>query len=255
MLQAVKPIFIPELSTEESRTHWTEEKRENLFLKKYETGISSLVSVFLNRGPVQYILSSPQPQKNRHEQREKLKKIFRKFRELAYHMWCQPSDVSCQYTPTSARFKPETMELDNWAVFGRTETEAERLRGDRIMINMVPAIVGVTIDPDGKRMETTYLKHKVWTVDCQMFTQWQKALKDASAPAEEKSNVDVPVLEHPEQGAQKSDCSNDGQNGSATLEDKDAFANQLFAMSQDVMQDNDTPENDNSIGGASPRTI
>ncbi|OKL57612.1 hypothetical protein UA08_07294 [Talaromyces atroroseus] len=221
-LQALKPIMIPDYSSKETQSGWANEKRGNGFLKKYDTGLSSLVTDFL-KSPARYVLSCPQGDRKT-QQREELRRIFRKFRELAYHMWCQPSHVSYEYRTNLAQFDPDTMELDFRATMGRPDNAADRLRGDRVLININPAIVGVVVDPDSnEHTRTTYLKHKVWTVHCQSFSHPQKAAKEENA-----TPADDPI---PEQGLEKDDSTNDGQDDSAALERKDHRFAQVEAMS------------------------
>lgn len=200
MLQSLKPIIIPDFPSNETQRRREEERRSNEFFKKYETEISALAGVFLRSPPVKVLLSPTTPK--RKDQHKELKRIFCKFRELAYHMWCQPSTVKVGYYNKNQDgslgligFDPSTMELDASATNSRQD-EPERLIGDRVLINLSPAIIGCMVDSDNETLsEITYTKQKVWTAGCQTVRRWQISLKEnckISTQNEASQNNSVP---------------------------------------------------------------
>lgn len=184
MLQSLKWMIIPD-SSEVTKSGKIEEKRSRAFYRLYELGLSKLVTVFLKS--VNCLLKDDVSQGEKSARREDLKALFRQFRELAYHMCCQPSTVECSYgqQDTSGSldrllFDSETMELDSTATHGRQDTEAERLNGDMIIINLSPAIFGKIIDSHNEnRIEkVTFLKQRVWTAKCRTYAQWKASQQE-----------------------------------------------------------------------------
>jgi hypothetical protein len=170
MLQSLKRMIIPDPS-DDIASHQKDEKLSSDSYRIYELGISQLAMEFIRYSKaVRHLLGDVEPKKHQTRHGD-LKKIHRKFRELAYHMWCQPSTVSYYYGMD--QFDPDFMELDATAIHGGEDMD--RMKDSKVLIRLCPLIRGEIIEPvNGKEpRKIDYLTQRVWTVDCQTRGQWK----------------------------------------------------------------------------------
>lgn len=183
MLQSLKRLIIPDLS-DDTASHKKADKAAMDSFRIYELGISQLATEFtVQTKGIRHLLGDPATKKDRDARRDELKKIYRKFRELAYHMWCQPSTINYYYGMDL--FDPEYMELDSSAAQAREDIGLEMLKGSKVLIRICPMIRGEIIDPVNgvERKHIGFLRQKVWTADCQTHAQWKASQKEpTSAP-------------------------------------------------------------------------
>lgn len=194
MLQSLKRLIIPDPSGDTV----FRQKNEKLFsdpYRIYELGISQLAIEFLHRSnPVKHLLRDIE-KKDYQARNDALKKIYRKFRELAYHMWCQPSDV--HYCHELHPFDADYMELDQAATHGRQDMDLQDFRDSKVLIRLCPLIRGYINNPTNGIQTVIYLRQTVWTVDCQTFGQWKASQSkspnepsDAAAQDQETNDTD-----------------------------------------------------------------
>lgn len=177
MLQPLKRLIIPD-PPDDVASHMRNEKLFNDAYRIYELGISQLASKFLHYSkPVKHLLKDIEKKEDK-PRNDGLKKIYRKFRELAYHMWCQPSKVT--YRHDLQPFNPDYMELHTVATRGRQGVNLEDFRDSKVLIRLCPLIRGCTIIPTNGIQTITYLRQSVWTVDCQTFSQWKASQSESS---------------------------------------------------------------------------
>lgn len=218
MLQSLKPIAIPDYS-ESVMYRQAQERENNSSLRTYELGISYLVSNFLTHAkPVKHLLKEGLSKQDHKKRSEELKDIYRKFRELAYHMWCQPSTLRIHYSED--RFNMDSMEIDFAALQGRQDDEIYRLVSSKVLINLNPEISGEVFGFNDTAGQTTanrcFLKQRVWTNRCQTLGQWRALEKNGSLAETKSRNRDS------EERIADGRSSQSGQQINASSADKDS---------------------------------
>jgi hypothetical protein len=195
MLQSLKRLIIPDPS-DDIKSHKKVEKASIDSFRIYELGISHLANEFIvHREAVRHLLDNPTLKKDRDVRRDHLKMIYRKFRELAYHMWCQPSTILYYYEMDL--FDPEFMELDSTAVQARQDLGMDIMKGSKVLVRLCPRIRGEIVDPvnSNERRKVDFLHQKVWTIDCQTHGQWKASQKEFSSDESEKTGHTLPIVQ------------------------------------------------------------
>lgn len=188
MLQSLKRLIIPDPS-DGIASHMKDEKLSSDPYRIYELGISQVASEFLRYSkPVKHLLREIE-KKEIQPRHDDLKKIYRKIRELAYHTWCQPSRV--YYYHEQHPFNPDYMEIDPAAIHGRQDMDLKKIKGSKVLIRLCPLIWGVMIHPINGMQRVVYLKQKVWSVDCQTFSQWKTSQSESPSEPSGAANEET----------------------------------------------------------------
>ena len=235
MLQSLKRLIIPDPS-DDIASHQKADKKAMDSFRIYELGISQLAKEFINqKKAVKHLLDYPALRKDRDVRHDELKMIYRKFRELAYHMWCRPSTINYYYGMDL--FDPEFMELDPTAAQARQDMGMDMMKGSKVLVRICPRIRGEIIDPVSKeRKAVDFLRQKVWTVDCQTYAQWKASQKESTCEG------------HPSQTASESVTHNDGLEvtDDTSIDDRSASDAQIQEWKKDADDTTASPPDANS---------
>ncbi|KUL88292.1 hypothetical protein ZTR_04969 [Talaromyces verruculosus] len=235
MLQSLKRLIIPDPSDDIASNRKADKKAMDSF-RIYELGISQLANEFINqKKAVKHLLEYPALRKDRDVRRDELKMIYRKFRELAYHMWCQPSTINYYYGMDL--FDPEFMELDPMAAQARQDMGMDMMKGSKVLVRICPRIRGEIINPVSKeRKAVDFLRQKVWTVDCQTYAQWKASQKESTCEG------------HPSQTTSESVTHKDGLEvtDDTSIDDRSASDAQIQEWRKDADDTTASPPDANS---------
>lgn len=242
MLQSLKRMIIPDPS-DDTASNLKDEKLSSDPYRIYELGISQLATEFLHHSkPVKHLLGDIE-KKETQARHDDLKKIYRKFRELAYHMWCQPSTV--YHCHELCQFDPTFMELDPAATHGRQDMDLDKMKGSKVLIRLCPLIWGGIMNPiNNKEQKVVYLTQKVWTVDCQTYAQWKASQWKASQNESTSEG-------HPNQTTSEPITQNDAREktGDTSIDDRSAPEAQIQEFKKDTDDTTASPPDANCDAG------
>ncbi|KAI7971526.1 hypothetical protein EIK77_001402 [Talaromyces pinophilus] len=235
MLQSLKRLIIPDPSDDIASQREADKKAMNSF-RIYELGIAQLANEFtLHKKAVKHLLDDRALKKDCEVRRDELKIIYRKFRELAYHMWCQPFTINYYYGMDL--FDPEVMELDPTAAQARQDMGMDMMKGSKVLVRICPRIRGEIVDPvNKKRKAVDFLRQKVWTIDCQTYAQWKASQKESTSEG------------HPSQTTSESVTHNDGLDvtENTLIDDRSASEAQIQESKKDADDTTASPPDANS---------